>query len=76
MTVSILKFMLKAITSPKTIVKGTIANLEQESKKQEVNTKDKFFVNSDGSISLNPHSEAVQKAFAANIEKLRPNKKD
>ncbi|WP_052956410.1 hypothetical protein [Moellerella wisconsensis] len=76
MTVSMLKLMLRAITSPASIVKGTITDLEQDTKKQEVNTKDKFFVNPDGSISLNPHSEAVQKAFAANIEKLKPSKKD
>ncbi|HEM6924094.1 TPA: hypothetical protein U2I32_003647 [Providencia rettgeri] len=34
------------------------------------NTDDKFFVNKDGSLSINPNSKAVQKAFRDNIEKM------
>jgi hypothetical protein len=66
----LLKLILKAILSPWKIVKDTLTDKKTEANQVEVNTKDRFFVNQDGSIALNPNNEDVQKAFAANIEKL------
>ncbi|CDH02815.1 hypothetical protein [Xenorhabdus bovienii] len=63
------KLILKAILSPEKIVKDTLIDKKQVNQ-VEINTKDRFFVNKDGSIALNPNNEEVQKAFAANIEKL------
>ncbi|OBU12526.1 hypothetical protein [Morganella psychrotolerans] len=72
----ILQILAKAILRPATLIKGTVNDINDHGGQQEINTKDKFFVNPDGSISLNPNSEAVQKAFAANIEKLKSNSKE
>lgn len=40
-------------------------------KKEQVNTTDTFFVNKDGSLSLNHNSEVFKKAFADNVSKLK-----
>lgn len=37
---------------------------------------DTFFVNADGSISLNHNSETVRKAFAKNVETLQKMKEE
>ncbi|KLU17448.1 MULTISPECIES: hypothetical protein [Xenorhabdus] len=65
------KLMLEAILSPEKIVKDTLIDKKTEVNQAEINTKNRFFVNQDGSIALNPNNEDVQKAFAANIEKFR-----
>lgn len=42
-----------------------------ESLHQKKTQSDIFFVNGDGSISLNHNSDIVKKAFSENIERLR-----
>ncbi|EPM1826004.1 hypothetical protein KKI73_001430 [Providencia rettgeri] len=68
---NVLKIVLKAIISPEAVLKGTLGNKKEKIESLEINTKDKFIVNPDGSISLNPNNEVVKKAFNDNVEKLQ-----
>ncbi|HDF2343882.1 TPA: hypothetical protein PC598_003510 [Morganella morganii] len=62
--------MLKAILHPDRIItKNT--NEKDQKKQQESNTTDKFFVDENGSISLNPNSDVVRKALEDNVNKLK-----
>lgn len=54
---------------------GKVIDSSDNAEKEKTNTKDKFFVNRDGSVSINPQNKEVQQAVMENMKKLQAIKK-